>query len=555
MKKHNFIKFKFRSIFLFLVLAGIFANAQAIPRLEKRGQAVQLIVNDQPWLVLGGELHNSSASNLDYLEPIFPKLKAMNLNTVLAVVSWDQFEPVEGQYDYTLMDGMIKQARENDLKLVLLWFGSWKNGQSHYIPDWVKADYKRFPRVKTASGKALEILTPLSENTLQADLKAFTAFMKHLKEIDSQENTVIMIQVQNEVGIIGETRDYSPEAEKSFTAPVPSKLMNYLSKNKNNLAPELTKTWSATGYKTKGSWSDVFGGGPAAEELFMAWNYASFIDKLAEMGKKEYTLPMFVNAWIVQPQDKRPGDYPSGGPQAHVHDIWRAAADHIDILAPDIYLPEFTDICAQYMRSGTPLFVPESFSGYAGAANAFYAVGAGKAIGYSPFGIDGRMNNSTDNPFAQAYNILAQLSPSILKAQSSGNISSVILNSDNPKQSITLGDYKVTIALASNWRSGEAVENGYGLLIASGKDEFIAAGSNVHITFLPASQGPAVAGLASVEEGVFENGKWIAGRRLNGDAIMVDYDLGARTAENRTGTGLKFQAVPSIQKVKLYRFE
>ncbi len=555
MKKYNFIKFKFQTIFLFLVLAGIFANAQTIPRLEKRGQAVQLIVNDQPWLVLGGELHNSSASNLDYHAPIFPQLKAMNLNTVLAVVSWDQFEPVEGQYDYTLMDGMIKQARENDLKLVLLWFGSWKNGQSHYIPDWVKADYKRFPHVKTASGKALEILTPVSENTLQADLKAFTAFMKHIKEIDSQENTVIMVQVQNEVGIIGETRDYSPEAEKSFTAPVPTKLMNYLSKNKNNLAPELIKTWSTTGYKTKGSWSDVFGGGPAVEELFMAWNYASFIDKLAEMGKKEYPLPMFVNAWIVQPQDKRPGDYPSGGPQAHVHDVWKAAAEHIDILAPDIYLPEFTDICAQYMRSGTPLFIPESFSGYAGAANAFYAVGACSAIGYSPFGIDGRMNNTSDNPFAQAYKVLTQLQPSILRAQSSGNISSVILNSANPKQSITLGGYMVTIALASNWRSGEAVESGYGLIIASGKDEFFAAGSNVHITFLPASQGPAVAGLDCVEEGVFENGKWIAGRRLNGDAIMVDYDLGARAAENRTGTGLKFQAVPSIQKVKLYRFE
>ena len=74
------------------------------------------------------------------MEPLWANLKEGGMNTVLAVVTWEQVEPVEGQFDFTVVDEMIKAARANDLKLAILWFGSWKNGMSSYHPVWVKKD-------------------------------------------------------------------------------------------------------------------------------------------------------------------------------------------------------------------------------------------------------------------------------------------------------------------------------------------------------------------------------------------------------------------------------
>ena len=117
----------------------------SIPHLEKRGAVTQLIVDDKPFLALAGELHNSSSSSRQYMRPIWPRLARMNLNTVLAVVTWELIEPEEGKFDFTLVDGMIEDARRFNMRLVFLWFGSWKNGESSYPPYWVKTDGKRFP--------------------------------------------------------------------------------------------------------------------------------------------------------------------------------------------------------------------------------------------------------------------------------------------------------------------------------------------------------------------------------------------------------------------------
>ncbi|MCX6320647.1 MAG: DUF5597 domain-containing protein [Bacteroidia bacterium] len=528
-----------------------------IPHLEVRGKTTQLIVDGKPFLVLGGELQNSSSSSREYMKEYWPKLEASGMNTVLAAVEWSLIEPVEGKFDFTIIDNLIEDARAHNLRLVLLWFGSWKNGQTHYAPEWVKKDYNRFPRVKAESGKSLEILSVFGKENLQADARAFAAMMKHVKEVDSSQRTVLMIQVENEVGILGSPRDHNDIANAAFNAPVPQKLMNYLVKNKENLLPELIDVWKTTNFKTSGTWEEVFGKGVKTDELFMVWNYARYLDVCASTAKAEYSIPMFVNAWLVQPEDKRPGDYPSGGPQAHVLDLWRAGAPNIDLLCPDIHLPDCVGISAIYTRNNNTLFVPESSAGEHGAGNAFFVVGKPKGVGYSPFGIERIIANNEKDPIITAYKILASLAPVILEAQSNGTITSVLLKKDiNKSEEIILGDYKLLVELVRNRRSTSVPEQGYGIIINSSSDEYIIYGNNIQVSFSPNTPGPAIAAIAQLDEGKFENGKWIQGRRLNGDDIMLDYDLAKKALENKTGTGLKFgNGNELVQRVKLYRYE
>lgn len=537
------------------------ANAQAVkgPHLEKRGNATQLIVNGQPFLVLSGELHNSSSSSAAYLRPIWKNLKEMHLNTVLAAVTWELTEPEEGHFDFSIVDSLISNARKNNLHLVLLWFGSWKNGLSHYAPAWVKNDYKRFPRMHIKGGFPVESLTPLSNETMNADAKAFAAMMKYVKETDAAQQTVIMIQVQNEVGLLGDSRDRGPLAEKAFNEPVPKELISHLVKNKETLLPELYKLWSSTGFRTSGTWPEVFGTSASADEAFMAWHYARFINKMCEAGKAQYAIPMFVNAWIVQPEDLGPGDYPSGGPQSHVHDIWRAAHTALDILAPDIYLPNFDDISTMYARSGNTLFIPESRADDKGAANVFYVIGGHNAIGYSPFGIEERVSDPVNGPIPKAYDVLQQLVPEILNAQSKNTMAGIWLNSTKQRTKFDLGVYTLDVQLRRGRRllvPGSAPETGYGLVIATGPDEYIIAGKDIQINFFPLTPGPAYVGYASVDEGNYINGKWVAGRRLNGDNIMLNYNIADEAAQQKTGSVVSLQGDgPQILHVKLYRFE
>src|SRR5438477_2967906 len=218
--------------FVFLcVCVGISAvsaqPADQAPHLEKRGAATQLIVDGKPFLMLSGELHNSSSSSLDYMKPIWPRLAAMGMNSVVTPLSWELIEPEEGKFDFTLVDGLLDQARKEHERIVFLWLASWKNGMSSYAPVWVKRDTKRFPRV-IQDGAEVEILTPLATATMEADSKAYTALMRHLKEADGREHTVLMMQVENEVGVLGDSRDHSETANKAFAGPVSAELTKYL---------------------------------------------------------------------------------------------------------------------------------------------------------------------------------------------------------------------------------------------------------------------------------------------------------------------------------------
>jgi hypothetical protein len=534
------------------VLRAQETGAAGIPHLQRNGQAVQLMVDGQPFLLLGGELGNSTSSSLSYMEGVWPVLQQLKLNTVLAAVAWSQVEPEEGRFDFTVVDGLVREARRRRMHLALLWFGSWKNGLSHYAPVWVKRDERRFPRARLASGTP-EVLSPFSDANRDADARAFAALMRRLKEVDSEAHTVVMVQVENEVGLLGDSRDRSPAAEAAFRQPVPKELVSYLRTHRDDLLPELKRIWRPDA-PAGASWEQLFGGGTGADEVFMAWAYSSYIDRVAEAGKAEYPLPMYVNAWIVQPQDRKPGDYPSGGPQAQVHDIWKAGAPAIDILAPDVYLPDFPGITALYQRSGTPLLVPESTSGAAGAANAFFAIGQRRAIGFSPFGIERVGPDAADSPIAKAYAVLGQLAPLILQGQAKGTIAGIWLTGANAADTLRLGDYTLTATVRPGRRGAEAAARGYGLVMAVGPDEYIVAGSDLQVAFAPATAGPPIAGLASVEEGTFVDGRWVPGRILNGDEVMISYDMAANAAAHRTGTGLKFMTDPSIQRVRLYRF-
>ena len=545
------------------------AATAPLPSLEKRGAATQLIVDGQPWLIRGGEVANTASSSLPYLDTVWPKLTRLNLNTVLVAVAWAWVEPVEGKFDFSLVDGLLAGARSNNQRVIFLWFGSWKNGLSSFVPAWVKADQARFPRVRIASGKSVEILTPLNEAGLAADTRAYVKFMEHLAQVDTQRTT-LMIQMQNEVGVLGDSRDRGDAANAAFAGPVPPELLQYLVSHKNNLTPDLARLWPAAGAKPTGTWTEVFGTGPATDELFMAWHYARYLGRITAAGKAAYPLPVFTNTWIVQPEDKGPGDYPSGGPEPLTLDIWKAGAPSIDLNCPDIYLPSFDEWVARYHRPGNPLFVPESRGDAAGVANAFYAIGAHDSLGYSPFGLDntGRLvvlrpapgapqpADLENLPLAKGYATLRDLAPLILQHQAAGTIGAVWLNKGKPAQELSLGDYTLNVEIRRSSRDQSMLsELGYALVLTLGPDEFLVAGTDVQITFTPRTPGDPIAGIADAENGSVKDGQWVPGRKMSGDDILLNYHLAEQAAASQSGSGLRFGPDgPTLQRVKLYRY-
>jgi beta-galactosidase GanA len=537
------------SLVIFLALATTLAAA-APPHLEKRGDTQQLVVDGKPFLVLGGELGNSSASSAAYMKPHWPRLKAMHLNTVLAPVYWELVEPQQGKFEWSTLDAMLSDARAQDLKLVLLWFGAWKNSMSTYAPVWVKRDSVRYPRVKVADGSSVEILSALSKNTLDADARAFAGLMAHLAQVDARDHTVLMIQVENEIGMLPIARERGTVADKAYAAAVPPELMKALAARGARLEPELRERWKQNGNRSSGSWAQVFGADEWGQEVFTAWHYARFVESLVTAGKARYDIPMYANVALNR-TGRKPGEYPSGGPLPHLIDVWKAGAPSLDFLAPDIYFPNFSQLAARYRRADNLLFIPEANNATnpQGPANALYAFGALDSLGFSPFSIESL--GDAPNALSQTYEMLEQLWPLLLAARGQHHMAGfrATLNEDgsvvDTPIKATLGGIEFTVTFIDPWtpKDQQTIANHGGMLIHSGED-FWFAGQGITVTFKGEEPGGPKLGIELAEEGVFDaHGQWIAGRRLNGD-------------QTHQGRHIRLPpGKPQIQKVRLYWYQ
>jgi beta-galactosidase GanA len=486
------------------------STTSSIVRITRKGDGACLAVHGTPTLLLAGELHNSSASSLPYLAPILDRLAALGLNTVLVPLSWELIEPEEGTYDFTLLDGAVQAARRRGLHLVFLWFGTLKNAISCYTPAWVKTDTARFFRSHAEPGVSSWAISVLCEEALRCDARAFAAVMARLRDLDAAHGTVLMVQVENEPGMLNAPRDRQPLADAAFAQPVPAALLEYLAAHEGSLVEEMAAIWTRQGRRSSGTWTEVFG--DDADEVFMGWHVARFLEGVAAAGQAVYDLPLFANAWLIAGPGYGPGQYPSGGPVSKLLDVWQAAAPTIALLAPDIYHPEFRAQCASYARNGNPLFIPEARNSPVAAAQALYAIGRHHAIGYSPFAID---DLAPDHPLGETYRQLSALLPLLTDAYGTDRLTGFLQEADEERWSAEVGGYRFTARTSTPLAEGRVP--GAALLLAVGAGEFMILGRNLIFTFEPGQPSLRTAELVWLDTGEMRDGAWVPERRLNGD--------------------------------------
>lgn len=478
---------------LIIILALFFCiNAQASVKLQKQGSATQLVVNGKPMLLLAAELSNSAATSPTDIEASLKTMKESGVNSVFVPAYWEFIEPNEGKYDFTLVDSVISNARKMELKIIFLWFGAWKNSMSCYAPLWVKENTKRFPRSLTENRKPLEICTAFSDNLMQADKRAFCELMKHIKDTDSQENTVVMMQVENEIGMLESARDHSALAEKAYKQPVPAELIKVLKLNK------------------KGTWAQVFGTDHYADEKFQAYYYAKYVEQLAAAGKAIYNIPMYVNA-AMNSRNRKPGEYPSAGPLAHLINIWKCAAPSIDIYAPDIYDTGFKGWVEKYKRSDNPFFTPEVKCDENSGIKAYYTFGETDAISFSPFALD-QATYKVKMGIKGSYSLLNKLSPILLQYQGKGNNWGLLFDQKDKERIIEDGDINMTCRhfFTLPWdpraTDGSKWPEGGGLILKLAKNEYLVAGNGIVVVFQNKTEKLQAEEKKLGEDGFIDNG-------------------------------------------------
>jgi hypothetical protein len=443
------------------------------------------------------------------------------------------------------------------MRLVLLWFGSWKNSMSCYVPGWVKTDAIRFPRARDSQGQGLEILTSFAEANRDADARAFAALMRHLREVDGAQRTVILVQVENEIGMIPEARDRFPAADAAFAAAAPAELMTYLAAHRDALAPELRDRWATHGARAAGTWTEVFGEGAGTAELFMAWSFGRYVEEVAAAGRREYPLPLYANAALIRP-GFQPGQYPSAGPLPHLIDVWRAAAPTLDLISPDIYFPNFAQWADLFVRGGNPLFIPEALRGPEASVNSLYAFGACGGLGFSPFAIES-IGEPAAGLLGASNDLVRQLAPLILANQGNGRMTALLApaaDQRNPQEFTFAGlVLDATYERLAPPSLADGVINEAGdrsatraplpagaIVIQLGPDELLIGGIGVTVTFSAPTPGDPRIGILECEEGRYEGGQWHHLRWLNGD---------------QTHQGRHVRLEPgrfALQRVRLYRY-
>lgn len=507
------------------------------PKLVQKDGRYALTVDGRPYLILGGQIHNSSAWPSE-LPQVWESMAALHANTIEAPVYWEQLEPQEGRFDFANVDQIVEGARSHQLRVVLLWFGTWKNGNMHYVPAWVKADTKRFPRVIRPDGEPIDVLSPLSRNTLEADKSAFVKLMQHLKQTDGEQHTVLLIQVENESGNIGSVRDNSAEANREFTGAVPSDLL-------------------AAAHKQPGTWSRVFGAD--ADEMFQFYHQARYINEIAAAGKAEFAIPCYINVWIDYPaaelperQLEMPGiAYPSGGAVQKMVGLWRVLAPSIDMIGPDIYAddsPFYRETMHAYHRTDNPLWIPETGRSDSFGKFLFYALGDG-AIGFSPFGVDqSGWNILGDEPWkahARNFALIAPMSREIAELEFEGKLKTAVEEPGQTAQELDFGTWQATVAYGFPQPDGRRAPgtkdaHGAALVAQLGPDEFLVTGVDASVNFHLTGKPPWMRSqIITAEQGVYDNGLWRPQKLWNGD---------------ETDRGLCFYDKTTVIRVKLGRF-
>ena len=518
-----------------------------------------LMVQEKPFVMLAGEAQNSSSSSLSYMEHVWDKADTLGLNCVLLPITWELLEPEEGTFDFHLVDGLITQARKHGKKIVFLWFGAWKNAQCYYAPAWVKTNLTRFKRAQVEKGKnhtnlknfhgmPYSTLSYLCEETNKADKKAFCALLKHIKQVDEAEHTVVMVQVENEPGLQGAARENSDEADAVFAADVPQGFADYMKKSTVTMAEDVRA--EVENGAQSGSWSAVFG--KAAEEIFSAYHVAGYIEKLAAAGKSIYPVPMLVNCWLDKGQPA--GQYPSGGPVARMMEVWKYCAPSIDVLAPDIYLQNFCGVCDEYVKLDNPLLIPETATHSYAGPRLVYVVGHYHALGFAPFGFEDLGEEfsaiesylfgvDTEDPalktpqdtseYSWYCNTLNAMLPLLAEKYGTGSLQAV---SSERKDEDTMMFGKFGFKAMMQPPMVQRTD-GVCLALQVAEDEFyVIANGCMLVPFSMDTQNPHL-DILSLEEGDFENGEWHAQRRLNGDEV-------AAQRYNK----------PSLLKIKLFAY-
>ncbi len=512
---------------LSLTTAAGAASQRPIPRLDRGEGRARLLVDGEPFLILGAQAHNSSASDPAALARFFEGVAALGANTAEAPVYWELLEPEAGRYDFRLVDELVAGARRAGVSLVVLWFASWKNGEMHYAPAWVKRDSSTYRRIVGPGGDEREILAPTCTAARDADARAFAALMRHLKATDEAERTVVLVQVENEAGLMGTDRDYSEEATRLFRSAVPDELTRYLSAHRAALAPSLDAAWAQGERRATGTWSEVFG--EMAPEAFSAWHVARYVDAVAAAGKDAYPLPMYANAWLINPGDERAGRWPSGGPTVHVLDVWKAAAPHVDLLAPDFYQPKVQEIAALYRRPDNALFVPEIALNPHYAAFAFPILARFDGLGVAPFGVEAREKDESAaglTEYARVYRVLKPLLPLVARHQGTGRLHAIVQDVD-PRQVLRIGSRVALVASFPRPHDlGGAI--GGGLVLELAPDDLVVAGCGIDFVvrdleapLVDPHQWATRQPVLSIDEGTFDGERWVPGRRRNGDERWV----------------------------------
>jgi hypothetical protein len=508
------------------------------PRFMQKDGRWALLVEGKPYLMLGGQVHNSSSWPSE-LPAVWRSLAELHANTVEAPVYWEWIEPQLGKFNWDNVDAVVKGAREHNLHVVLLWFGTWKNGNMHYVPEWVKTDTKKFPRVIRADGEPIDVLSASSRSNLEADKAAFVALMRHVKMIDGVEHTVLMVQVENESGIIGSPRDFSPESNKELAGQVPADMLT-------------------AAHKQPGTWAEVFGGD--ADELFQLYHQAHYLDEIAAAGKAEFNIPIYMNVWLSYPPAELPErrlpipgiQYPSGGAVQHWVGLWRALTRAIDAVAPDIYGDDsgfVHDVLTAYHRPDNPLLVPEIAKPDSFAKYDLLSLGQG-AVGIAPFGVDPRgWNILGDVPGAGHARNFALLSPMVREIATlnfEGKLKTSIEEAGQPQQEMDFGPWQATISYGYPQHDGRRPPgtndaHGVALVAQLGKDEFLVTGIDASVSFHLPGRLPGIRmQILSAEEGSYDQGIWRAKRLWNGD---------------ETDRGLQFHADdPAVIRIRLGNF-